>query len=211
MANLRRKVLVWSAAGAVVALGGGIGAWAMTSSSASKSSPPGAASSVSSGANSGSGPVGSTGRGSSTTTSSAHGIPPTGTGVAPPASSTPSVPSSTPPPPTTITSAPAGTLVLTQSQAGQSFLIAIGQLVQVMLPGTGQQYHGFTTPQSDDTAVVVPDGNPCSAPSGDFCTEFIGKSSGDARLTSTSDPACRQAVPQCEVASQAWWVNLTFK
>jgi hypothetical protein len=68
-------------------------------------------------------------------------------------STTASIP--TQPPPTsstttTVIAAPPGTLVLTQSSAGQSFALAPGQVAQVVLPGTGQQYHGYTTPESDN-------------------------------------------------------------
>ena len=89
-------------------------------------------------------------------------------------------------------------------------MIGPGQIVDVVLPGTGQQYQGYVTPQSD-SAAVQPDGTPCGAPSGDFCSEFVGKSPGSARLTSTLDPACRQATPPCEVTSVVWWVDLTVR
>jgi hypothetical protein len=88
-------------------------------------------------------------------------------------------------------------------------VIAPGQRVQVDLPGTGEQYHGFTTPQTDNSASVAPDGVACSAPSGQFCTEFVGKQTGSAHLTATNDPACRQVTPPCEVATQQWRVTLT--
>ena len=122
---------------------------------------------------------------------------------------------SVPPPPTsrittTVITAPPGDSVLTQSSAGQSYSITPGQLVQVVLPGTGQQFHGYTTPQSDSAAVQL-DGRACGAPSRDFCTEFVGKGGGSARLTSTLEPACRQATPPCEVASMVWWVDLTVR
>ena len=100
-------------------------------------------------------------------------------------------------------------MVLTQSDAGKSFGIAPGQRVEVVLQGTGRQYQGWVVPESNDTAVVAPDGVACGAPSNEFCTEFVGKSTGAARLTSTSDPACRQYTPPCEAASEVWWVNLS--
>jgi hypothetical protein len=113
-------------------------------------------------------------------------------------------PTSTAPP----FAAPPGTLVLTESSAGQSFQVASGQRVEVILPGDGQQYHGYTTPQSGDQAILRPDGSACGAPSGDFCTEFVATGQGQTQLTSTSTPACRQATPPCGAASRAWHVSM---
>lgn len=124
-----------------------------------------------------------------------------------PATSVPGSTSSTIPR-TTVPGTPPATVVLTQSSAGQTVELAVGQHVQVVLPGTGAQYQGFTTPTTDDAAVAAPDGLPCAAPSGSFCTEFVAKGSGSARLTATRDAACRQSVPPCEVASQVWWADL---
>lgn len=109
---------------------------------------------------------------------------------------------------TTSTTSVPGTLVLTQPSAGHSYRIGPGQVVQIVLPGTGQPYHGYVTPQSDGAAVQL-DGVVCGAPSGDFCTEFVGERSGTARISSTLEPACRQAVPPCEIATMVWWVDLS--
>lgn len=213
-----RRLLGLSAFVTAVCVGAGLSAWAMVGPSRSATPPSaheGAAASASgSGTETNSGSPASAGSTSTTGTSvsvgSSGSIASTGTGVAPPGSivSTPTTSSTTS---TTPTSAPPGTLVLTASSAGQSFVITPGQRVQIVLSGTGQQYHGFTTPQSDAPTVVAPDGVSCDAPSGEFCTEFVGESTGTARLTSTNDPACRQASPPCEVASQEWWVNLTVR
>lgn len=111
---------------------------------------------------------------------------------------------------TTVIATPSGTLVLTQSSAGQSYAVAPGQLVQVVLPGTGQQYQGYVTPESD-TSAVEPDGHSCSAPPGNFCTEFVGTSAGMAHLASTTDQPCRRAVPPCLVPTMEWRVDLTVR
>ena len=118
-------------------------------------------------------------------------------------SRTPEPPSPTPAPP------PPGTLVLTTSSNGQSFQVASGNKVWAVLPGDGQRYHGYTAPQSSDTAVLRADGASCSAPSGYFCTEFLAVSTGQAQLTATSDPACLQASPPCGAPSQFWRVNIS--
>lgn len=193
------------AAVGVVALGGaGIGAWAATAGAPSPAPHGGIAD-----AGSGSPAPGTTSGSGTGAGSSATGAVTPSIVVVPPTTTTSGVPQ--PAPPTTSTSvvqAPPGTLVLTQSSAGGSYDIAPGQVVQVVLPGTGQPYHGFSTPQPDNGAVS-PDGKSCSAPSGQFCTEFVGSAAGTARLTSTSEPACRQSTPPCEIASQVWWVSLT--
>ena len=206
----------WAVAGAVsgvAVLGAGVGAWAVVgggpsshgaSHDATTRADSAGAATAGTNRDDAVGPSGQSGgsTGSGTVTPSIVAAPPTSTTMG----------SGPPPPPTTTTTAetaPPGTLVLTQADAGRSYRIAPGQHVQVVLSGTGQQYHGFTTPQSDDTASVAPDGVACSAPSGQFCTEFVGDRSGSAQLTSTDDPACRQVTPPCELATQEWRVTLT--
>ena len=201
-------MLVGAAVGLALCLGAGLAAWAMTGTSSSNTGSPSSAAVGGRLASSGekgkstatgtSGP-GSGGGGTVVTVSPPDTSTTTSTATVPPAQ----------PPPTTIVAAPPGTLVLTQSDAGKSYAVAPGQRVQVILPGTGQQYHGWVVPQSSDTLVVAPDGVTCGAPANEFCTEFVGKSTGAARLTSTSDPPCRQDSPPCEAASEVWWVNLT--
>lgn len=206
-----RRLTPWVALAALVLLAGGAATASALAASTGNPSPsalsasPGSSSGGATGSSSGASQGSGTSSSSSSTTLSA-GTGSSGTGVAPPGSVIPPGPTTT----STVIQAPPGTLVLTQTSAGQSYSIAPGQLVQVVLPGTGQQYHGYTTPQSD-SAAVQPDEKACGAPSGDFCTEYVGTSTGAARLTSTLDPACRQAVPPCEVASMVWWVDLTVQ
>jgi hypothetical protein len=105
---------------------------------------------------------------------------------------------------------PAGSLALDESSNGQSFQARPGQRVTVVLPGDGRQYHGYTTPVSSDTAVLRQDTTvACDAPSGYFCTAFAVVAAGSAQLTSTSDPACRQATPPCGAPSRQWQVRVT--
>lgn len=111
-----------------------------------------------------------------------------------------------PSPSPTLTQAPPGTLVLTQSSAGGTYRVHAGQVIEVTLPGDGQPYHGYTTPRSSDTAVVRQAAAGCVAPSGQNCTRFDAAAAGEARLSSTWDAACRQATPPCEVASRVWQV-----
>lgn len=111
---------------------------------------------------------------------------------------------------TTVIDAPAGTLVLDRSAASRSYLVRTGQLVQVVLPGTGAPYRGFTVPRSDG-AAVQPDGRPCGARAGSFCTEFLARSTGGARLTSSSDPACRAATPPCLLPTILWTVTFSVR
>lgn len=194
-----RRLLVFSLTGTVGCLGVGIAAWAL----ASPSGP-----STSSGVSAGTSTTAADGIG----TSSSSSMSPTDSVVG---SGTGSVTGSTVVPVSTSTTStttsivqPGGTLVLTQSSAGQSFIVHPRQRLEVILPGTGQQYHGYTIPQSGDQNVVSPDGAACGAPSGEFCTSYAGVGAGDTRLTSTSDPACRQASPPCEAASAVWWVDI---
>ena len=124
---------------------------------------------------------------------------------------TASIPTATPTPhPTPTLSLPPGTVELTASDNGKSLQITSGTKVWVVLQGNGQQYQGFTTPQSSDSSVLRADGAACSAPSGYFCTEFLAVSAGHAQLSSTWDPACRQATPPCMAASQVWRVDLSL-
>lgn len=194
----KRWMVASAVAGGLALAGAGVGAWAAA----------------------GGGPQGatSTSTTSTTTDTAAGGTASTGV-VAPPTAPGPTivgttastaVPGSTSStiPRTTVPGTPPPTVVLTQSSAGQTVPLAVGQRVQVVLPGTGAQYQGFTTPVSDAPAVVAPDGLSCTAPSGSFCTEFVAKATGSARLTATRDAACRQSVPPCEVASQVWWADL---
>ena len=120
----------------------------------------------------------------------------------------------TEPPPgptsTTVVEAPAGTLVLDRSAASRSYLVRTGQLVEVVLPGTGAPYRGFTVPRSDG-AAVQPDGRACSAPAGSFCTGFVARSAGGVRLTSSSDPACRATTPPCLLPTMVWTVTLSVR
>lgn len=138
------------------------------------------------------------------------GVASSGTVVA---SSGSTVATEPPPGPTTTTTvidAPAGTLVLDRSAASRSYLVRTGQLVQVVLPGTGAPYRGFTVPRSDG-AAVQPDGRPCGARAGSFCTEFLARSTGGARLTSSSDPACRAATPPCLLPTILWTVTFSVR
>lgn len=203
MARFRSPVLVWSAVGALVALAGGVGAWAASSGSGTKAPATAAPAAAPAGAKGGGSP------GPTSTTSVATSSSGTGGGTTATVGPRPTaVPGPAPSTTTTAVVAPRGTLVLTQAEAGQTFSITVGQRVEVVLPGTGQPYQGFTAPQSDDPGAVAAEGTACPAPAGQFCTEFVGRGAGSARLVATSDPPCRQYSPPCEAASEVWWVNL---
>ncbi|MHB8573148.1 MAG: hypothetical protein ACYDAY_09415 [Candidatus Dormibacteria bacterium] len=119
-------------------------------------------------------------------------------------------PASSPPPASPVPSTAAGVMTIDESDHFKTFHVAPGTVIDIVLPGDGQQYHGYSTPSSSDVRVLTPNGVTCSAAAqpGYFCTAFKAIANGDVQVTATNDPPCLQATPPCGAPSKLFRVEV---
>lgn len=153
---------------------------------------------------------------SPTTTSSSPTSSPPGPTSAEPSEApdaVPGVPVPVSPPPATPSATsspdrPAGTLELTEADAGSTVALRVGdQVVLRLAPGIGSWQAPTSDAPSRLRRVHADGGYPQQ---GVAAATFIALAPGNAQISSTTDAACLHAVPPCALPQQLFAVTVTI-
>ena len=96
-------------------------------------------------------------------------------------------------------------LVVTNADNGKSYSLHRGDTLEVRL--SGGTYH-WSPPMSSNEAVLRRTAVATGTTDGGAWASFLAVADGQADVTSTGDPPCRQSTPPCMAPSQLFRVSL---
>ena len=94
--------------------------------------------------------------------------------------------------------------VVTEADNGKSYTLHRGDTLEVRL--SGGTYH-WSTPMSSNEAVLRRTAVAAGTADGGAWASFVAQADGQADVTSTGDPPCRQSTPPCMAPSQLFQVS----
>ncbi len=101
--------------------------------------------------------------------------------------------------------APNGEITVTETDSGKTVHLHIGQRLQVVLAGRGDQWHRPASLGPSLRLASADGGYPSGRPAK---AAFIAVQAGTASITSITDHPCLHAQPPCKIAQRVWSVRV---